>query len=268
MITLRVDGVDEVRRHLMYAPKQIPFATAKGLNDIAFAVRRAEMESIKQSFDRPKPQTVRNVWVRKATKTNLSADIYFDQVYDKGFDEYIVPQVEGGGRKQKKSERLLGHYFVPAAGAQIDAYGNMKGSQITQILSQLRKFGEVGHRMNQTDRSKAGRRGAKKDVEYFVVTEQRGGLKPGVYQRKQSGAGFGAKTKKSMAAGAFQKGQTRGGYSSVVRARGIVPVMLFVDRAPKYHKRFPFYEVAHRVSATEGPRLMAAAIEYALRTAR
>jgi hypothetical protein len=264
---IRLEGVKETMNYYEnLAKEQLPFALSKGINDLAFMIKEKESETMQRVFDRPKPQTVRNVRVFKGNKTNPGATIAFYQIFDG--DEYMIPEIQGGARGKKPSEKKFGRYFVPGDGAKLDAYGNMKGSQITQIMSQLGKFSEVGHLMNQTARSKGRRRGAAKTTEYFLLPKNHGGLAPGVYQRVQrSAGGFGGKTSRSLPVGSYQKGKTVGKYSSAIRSRGVIPVMLFVNK-PTYKPRFPFYEVGQRVIDSNYHSAMLAAIQYALSTAR
>ena len=169
----------------------------------------------------------------------------------------------------KPSEQRLGRYFVPGTGAKMDKYGNMQGGQITQILSRLGRFGDVsGYNMNQTTASIAKRTKGKKSLEYFIVTQRRGGLAPGVYQRIQSGAGFGRDTSRALPAGSFQKGMSGGRFSSVVRGRGVKPVVLFTKSAPSYRPIWPFYVAAQEVVDTRLVPLMDQAIERALSISR
>lgn len=269
MFAVKWDGVEELKGYLEAQRKgQMPYALMVGLNDVAFEVRREEMELIPKVFDRPKPQTARNIFVRKATKASPRAVVLFDQIYNKGIDEYMEANVEGGRRKMKPSEQRLGRYYVPGAGAKMDAYGNMQGGQITQILSRLGRFGDVaGYSMNQTLASKLKRTGAKKALEYFMLTQRRGGLAPGIYQRIQSGAGFGGKTSKSLPAGSFQRGRTKGKFSSVVQGRGVVPVVLFTRSAPAYKAVWPFHLTAQQVVDTKMVPYLERAIDRALATA-
>src|SRR3546814_6873764 len=46
-------------------------------------------------------------------------------------------------------------YAFPAAGAELDAYGNMSRGQVVRLLSYLQAFGEQGYRANATARSRA-----------------------------------------------------------------------------------------------------------------
>lgn len=252
MITVDIEGLDGVKDMLERAGRQMPYAAMNALNDLAFKIRRAESDTAAKVFDRPRPQTVKNFWVNKATKTRLQAQIWFDQMFDKDYDQYMEAQVQGGVRKMKPSERRLGRFFVPGVGAKMDKYGNMQGGQTTQILSRLGRFGDVaGYDMNQTDKSKLKRARARlagrKSDEYFIIEKPTGGLKPGVYKR--------------------------GNYSNLSRGakgsgKGIMPVMVFTKAAPKYHKRFPYFETANQVINENYVKCFTDAIDYALRTAR
>lgn len=267
MIGIKAPDLADAYDLMLKAGRHFPFALSKAMNDLVFEIRKDEMKTVERVFDRPRPQTVRNFYVRKGNKSKPQASIWFDQIYGRGFDEYMIPQVSGGGRGMKRSEKLLGRYYVPGAGAKLDRYGNIRGSQVTQVLSQLKRFGETGWSMNQTARSAGRKRGAVKSTEYFIVSQARGGLVPGVYQRVQSGAGFGGKTSRALPAGSFQKGKSSGRFSSVIRGRGVVPIMIFT-RQPRYSKRFPFFDVASTAADQHYRRLLGEAIDYALRTAR
>lgn len=270
MIEVKITGVEELKGYLEALKKnQLPFALAKGLNDVAFEIRTKQIELISSTFKSPKPQTAKNVFVKKATKVKPRAVVAFDQIYDKDIDEYMQANIEGGRRIMKPSERRLGRFYVPGAGAKMDKYGNMQGGQITQILSRLGRFGDAaGYNMNQTLASKLRRAGAKKGIEYFMVSTPTGGLAPGIYQRVQSAAGFGGKTTKNLPAGSFQKGAGNGRISSVIRSRGVKPVIIFTKQAPAYKAVWPFFKASQAVAdAMVGP-YVERAIEYALRTAR
>jgi hypothetical protein len=252
MIRLEIKGLEELQGYVeALAKNQLPFATMLATNDLAFEIMNAEKEMVRRSFDRPKPQTIKNIFVKKATSKQYPvARVRFDQVWDKnGIDEYMEANIKGGRRIMKPSEKRLGSFYLPGVGARLDQYGNMKGGQITQILSRLGRFGDVaGYDMNQTDKSKLRRlkqRQAGKTSEYFIITKQRGGLKPGVYQRGTSSA----------------IGSGRSG-------RGIVPVMVFTKRAPAYKPRWPFFQEGQRIIDTRFKQVFEKRIADALRTAR
>jgi hypothetical protein len=196
--------VKQINRFLNNTNDQINYAVGKASNSVAFDIRRAEQETAKKVFKRPKPQTIRNFFVLKAKKSNNInrplAKIIFDQIYNKGGHEYMLANVEGGGRPLKRSERRLGSYWRPTKDADLDAYGNIRGRQVIRILSQLRLFNEAGFTANATRTTTR-----RKKQTYYAIP------KVGVFERKR-----GEQSKK---------------------------VLNFIA-APGYKKIFPFYEVA------------------------
>lgn len=268
MITVRFDGLKEYNDMLTNAGKQAPFACMRALNDLAFKIKKAEVDTIKRTFPTAKPQTIKNVFVKQATKKFLSATIFFDQIYGgAGIDEYMIANIIGGRRAMKPSEKRLGHYYVPGFGAKLDKYGNMQAGQVTQILSRLGRFGDVaGYEMNDTANARKRRYGASKVTEYFMISKQRGGLKPGVYQRTEKRNGrtsIGAPKAVRGKAGAYQKA-TKG----MIIARGVMPVMLFVKKKPTYRAVWPFWKVGQEILDTQAIPILRKAIDYAMRTAR
>ena len=140
------------------ASLRMEYAIAKASNSVAFDVRKKEQEEMKRVLDRPKPQTIRNMRVLMAKKNDVvkrtTAKIIFDQIFDNTGDEYMVKNITGGRRNMKKSEKRMGAFFAPTRHADIDRYGNIKGSQITKVLSQLGRFEtEAGAKQNITKRS-------------------------------------------------------------------------------------------------------------------
>lgn len=255
MLNIKLSGLEELERQLDL--KKVDIFQRNIQNDVAFEVMSAEKKSIKEVFPTANPRTLKNIFVKKATKDSPHTQVRFDQIYrGEGIDEYMRPHVEGGKRGMKRSEKRLKQFYVPGKGARLDQYGNMRGGQVTQILSQLKRFGDrTGYDMNETAASRQRRSGRSKTTEYFIVRRPRGGLKPGVYQRVQTGVGFGAKTSRSMAAGAFQKGASVGKFSSVIRARGVSPVMVFTKGTPGYRAVWPFFKIAQDVVDKKLPEI-------------
>jgi hypothetical protein len=264
MFTVKIDGLDNLIKDFQHLGSEMPTVVRNITNDLAFMIRSKEIETASRVFDRPKPQTVKNFFVTKATKSNLVATIWFDQIFNRGYEEYMVAEVEGGSRRMKPSERRLGHFYVPGIGAKMDRFGNMQGGQTTQILSQLGRFGDVaGYNMNQTAASKKRRSGGSKSTEYFIISKQTGSLKPGVYQRTEKRNGYtsvGSPKTARGKTGAFQKS-----VRSFIQGRGVVPVMVFTKQAPTYRPRFPFYAVANEVINKYWRQLFDKEIGFAIR---
>lgn len=212
--------------------KNLPYATVQAANATAFAVRERWADAVPRIFDRPTALTMKAPLYTKATKDKLAATIYIRDEAFKGTPpaKYLEPEVTGGARRLKRFERALqargilpsGWFAVPGRGAELDAFGNLSGKQLVQILSQLRAFGEQGYSANETadKRAKRNKREAKKGQrrsDYFAVPTRRGGLAPGVYQRVHTGFG-----------------------------RGTVPILIFVRRV-SYRARYPLFDIAKTI---------------------
>lgn len=220
-INIRVDTSDVMRALRRLSKEDAPIVTAYALTKTAQDIKAAEIETMKEVFDRPTRFTLNALAVKPATKRNLSAEVFFKE----GFGSvpawrYLGPQVEGGPRQHKSFEKRLiaaGHmkpdeFAVPGQGAKLDQSGNMTGPTIERILSQVQAAGGAGYQANATDsrRSKAKR---KKSGNYFVLRAPN--VAAGVYYRAPG-------------------------------ERELMPVIMFV-KPPRYQKRFPFYERAQFV---------------------
>lgn len=227
-IELLTNAEQIVERSLKNLHKQTGYALMQAINDTAFDVRKAEQREMDDSFEPLRPYVRRGVKVEKATRETLAARVYLETSPNKGnaVNSILRAQVFGGTRKLKKFERALiakkvmpdDHYAVPGAAAQLDKYGDMKASQIQQILSWFSTYGEVGHTANMTDKKRARlkkvtRRSA--GVEYFSGQPRGTNLPNGVWMR-----------------------ETLFGQRSRIR-----PVLIFIKWA-RYEKRYDFYFAA------------------------
>lgn len=224
--------------------RQLPFATSKALNATAQVIKAEIRKAIPRVFDRPTPFTLNSLYLSAATKRNLFSEVWLKDFASKGTPavKYLAPEVYGGPRRQKRSERALeragllpsGMFWAPGSGARLDKYGNITGGRITQILSTLKAFSEVGYAANITERSKKRN---KRPRSYFVAKPAGGRLPLGVYER------YGSKQ------------------------RNIRPVLIFV-RQPTYRQRLPFFKIARDVYRREFNQQFAKTWKEALVTAR
>jgi hypothetical protein len=181
---------------------QLPFAAMQAANETGFAVREQWARVMLSVFDRPTPLTQKAVLIRKATRQRPAADIYLRDEAAKGTPpaKYLQAQVAGGTRRVKGVEKRLqasgflpqGMYVVPGAGAELDAYGNIPGSQVNRILSQLGARFDPYANETATSRDRRRRREAKRGErrgDYFALRQAKDRLKPGVYQRVTTGFG-------------------------------------------------------------------------------
>lgn len=192
---IKVDakGFDVISAHFSRMGKQVIFSTAVSLTRTAQQLEKDIQRDIPDTFDRPKPETTKGTYMKRATPANLEAVVGIkDRVAT-----YLAPNIGSSGRRPrvyKNSEKMLraagflpsGKYTVPGAEARLDAYGNMSRGQIVQILSYFRTFGNTSlnsKRKNATDKTRANL--AKRNSDYFVVpvASRELGLFPGIWQR-------------------------------------------------------------------------------------
>jgi hypothetical protein len=233
IVTIKTNA-EKLKKALEQIPaKQLPFAKALIATRVAQKVQKAEREVMKARLDRPTAWTLNSLYLQAATKRTPYARVWFkDQAPAGGTaaGEYLQPEVFGGERSQKRSERALitmglikrSQYLVPASGAKLDVYGNMKRSQITQIIAQLR--GEQGKK-----------RGRDRNAYFFGKVEG----SEGVWQKVRSAFGDGVK-----------------------------PVLLVHNGSPRYKRQFPFFDVAENVVEANYESVAVAAINEALSTAK
>jgi hypothetical protein len=225
---VKVDAIDVLAKFAGMRTKDVPFLTAYTLTKTAKDVLDAERAKMVDVFDRPKEWTLNSLVMKSASKDEAepSAIVYFRP----GFGStpawrYLSPQVEGGARAHKSHEKRLisaglmhaGEFAVPGPGIKTDAYGNIPGSVIELILSQVEAAEQwAGYQANATKRSLKRRRRQGLGRYFYLRSDAahakaRRAVRPGIYYREG--------------------------------ARDMVPVILFVA-SPRYQKRFPFHEVA------------------------
>lgn len=243
MLKVKVDikGFDKLMRDV---PRATIRAAEKTLDKTVREIKDEVEAYLPRVFDRPVPYTMNSLKVTLTQRHNMQASVSFKSP-ERMHRHYLWAQVEGGGRKLKGFERALDNkYHMPGRGARLNQYGNISPGQIRQLLSVLgRAEISAGYSANITETSKRSNR---KPRDYIRLARKHGKLQPGVYERYQTGPGFGAKTKKTLPSGEWQKGQTVGQFSSVIRARGLRAILIEV-RAPEYRKRLPFYEIGREV---------------------
>jgi hypothetical protein len=259
-VTVEFKGLKELISDMDdLAKKQVPFALSRALNKTAEDMKAEMVREMPSRMDRPTPFTMNALYIRYANKGRLAAEIGYKDKSQAGKGNpaanWMQPQVEGGPRNIKRFERALqmrnilprGMYIAPGEACPLDAYGNIPGSFIVQILSYFRAFGEQGYRANITDKRKASlKRGSKKSgfgFEYFVAKPNEGWstsqhLPPGIWKRVQFAGGS-----------------------------AIKPIMMFV-KTPSYQKRFPFYGIATKVIDNKLMQHFDAEMREAIRTAK
>lgn len=211
---------------------------ADALNHTANQANLALIDEIDDVFDNPTPFTRNAIRILHAKPKRLEASLWVKDEKDgasKGAapEDWVAPQVFGGPRVDKASERNLrskgilpaGKFLVPGAGAKLDKYGNMSRGQIIQILSGLGAMEyRGGFKANATDSARSIRKGHQRA--YFVM--KRGRVPIGI-------------------------GEHRDGT--------MVMVLAFVSQ-PKYRVRLKFHDVVRAIA--EDDSRIEANIEQAL----
>ena len=125
MISIRVDTTAAVKS-LSAVSKQIPFATARAINDVAFQVMRAENAAMTTVFAHPRPFTQRATQVeRKATKGQPTAIVSLRPTQERYLDPY-----EFGG-----PHALPGSLLLQPVDAKLDPYGQLPKGAIQRFAS-------------------------------------------------------------------------------------------------------------------------------------
>lgn len=249
MFAIKVKA-DEVEQLLKRYPKEASRALETAIDKTAYDVRDGIKAEMPRVFDRPTSFTLNSLKVTRTRNHNMLASVWFKEP-DRMEDHYLVPQVEGGERKLKGFERALyRNKFVPGAGVKLNKFGNISPGLLRQILGVLGRAELTGgYQANITAKS-AMRNRADRDYVFLPVGSSRGKLPPGVYQRvAQRGSGFGGRAKRKLGKpGTYQKGARRRRMFSVVRARGLRPILIIGRQHGQVKPRLRFYEIAHNVN--------------------
>jgi hypothetical protein len=206
-------NVREVSRWLDDAQKkQIPFATVYAMTLTARDVRLAEISVMERVFDRPTPYTLNALRVVPATRQTLVASVAFKDFGGTPAKRFLNPEVHGGARSQKSHEKQL----APL----------MRGHQYAVPGTSVERdaYGNV------------------KGAEFRRIISQ---LK--VSQDATANVSNSPRSKRKRKNNAFFIPK-KGGAVYQHTGAGIKPVLVFV-KAPRYRKRFPFYETAAKVVA-------------------
>lgn len=117
---------------------------ADALNHCAYFARQQVRLHIKNVFDKPIPRTVNSVIVGTATNARPEARVFINDAVHKGVSpaKYLRTEATGGSRPDKRVERALKIAGIlgpdqQTVGIDTDAYGNLSGGKITQMLSAL-----------------------------------------------------------------------------------------------------------------------------------
>lgn len=259
-ITSNIEAIAEGLRNM---PRHIPFATSYAINLTGQVVKAGLVAEMPKAFDRPTPYTLNALQLTPGTKDKPEAVVGMKDLgpVSGRAENYLSPEVFGGGRKIKAFEKALQAKGIMPAGtvavipgksswaARIDRYGNMQNGLIVQLLAYFEAFHEMGFKANMDDKGRAEMAKIKKKDELVTI----GGV---VYFI--AGGWHGDRRTRHLAPGIWAKKGTHGS--------NIAPVLLFVKPA-SYKPRFDFYGIGNAIAARELPNNTKLAVVKALSTA-
>jgi hypothetical protein len=129
--------VDKVAKKLRKdLQRQIPFATSRAINDVAFDARKAESAATKRYFDRPTPWIQKGFRVKKSNKRNLMAKLF---IPPDRWDRAMKLEVEGGvsGKSHAIPINARRNRYGGLSRTQIKNQINAKGAFVKEINGRL-----------------------------------------------------------------------------------------------------------------------------------
>jgi len=235
MIDIKLTDGRQMREALAGFERQIPFATALALTRTAQAVQKDLKEAMPRHLDRPTRFTLNGTYVKPATKNKLIAEVGLKDWAAKGTPvaRYLSPQIQGGPRGDKRSERAMrirgllppGRFLIPGDDAPLNQFGNITAGQTVKALSHVRgQIDEYQHTTSSRAKGKAKRSGR----QFFMMG------KVGIFYRQ-------GKSLRSF---------------------------LIIGKQPMYRQRFDFFGISAKSIEMHLPEQAALAIETALSSAR
>lgn len=135
MLEIKItSNIKEISKKLSaLAYKELPFATARALTELAREVQQAERAGMESVFDRPKGFTLDSVKVFGATKDNLTGGVF---VMDRAAN-YLNPFEDGGQHfiASGRGDHLLGPVQAPKT-----QYGGLPRGYVARHKGQANMF--------------------------------------------------------------------------------------------------------------------------------
>lgn len=150
-------GLNALLNQLQRVRKQIPFAAAKALTNVAKQIKDAQTTAIKRTFDNPTPFTANSVRAQGARKDNLKARVFIMDTAS----GYLEPFESGGNHK------LNGRALLNPKGIRLNKYGNLGNRKMSQRKNDNTFIGEVNGveglwRRKKSTKGKKGKKRAKR----------------------------------------------------------------------------------------------------------
>jgi hypothetical protein len=223
-------NLPQVERILIAQGKAVRPAAREAMNRTVDWSETDLVREMRVVFDRPTRYTLKALFKRYASTSNLEAILWFKQRSADRDDLWARPQIFGGGRDVKPFELRLqragllpsGWMVVPGGAMPLDAYGNPSRGELSRILNVLGAFTEAGYnKANAATTARLRKGNAKRGVygfEYWVnkVGSKNHHIPPGIYRRVYTGFG-----------------------------QSLKPMLIFISRA-RYRARLDFYGIVSK----------------------
>lgn len=191
MLTIRRSGptLAEIAADVRSVPvRMVPYAAATALTRCAQYAQRTELPAeMRRVFSSPVAYTLNSLRIEPATKDTLSARVMVKaSAAGVAPENFLFPQVEGGGRKHKRAEAAMryagvlgaGQFAMPGSGLSLDANGNVKGAEVRTILAALKSIRAISNAEFKQ------RRGRKLANDLFVGKPNGGNRPDGIWRRE------------------------------------------------------------------------------------
>ena len=147
-LDVRADIRPLVRQMTQVQKRQAPFAIARGLTQLAQTAVVDLQGEMHRRFDKPTRFTLGAFAARPAKRGELTAYVVSRGPTAKGRAalKYLGPEISGGPRRMKGFELKLtalagGQFVVPARGAVLDSFGNLRRSLLKDLFASLAQPG-------------------------------------------------------------------------------------------------------------------------------
>lgn len=109
--------------------RQVPFATSVAINKTAVSIQRRAQSKITKDLDRPSPQVIKSIRVKRSTKRDLTGIVFILPAISR----FLRYQIEGGTRPPR------GKVEAVPVNIRLNKYGNIIGrrqGKLRKLLSQ------------------------------------------------------------------------------------------------------------------------------------
>lgn len=214
-VKTNADGIVDTYKLIGRVQRRAPIIMAIALSKTAKQTREREEREMGRVFKNPRKYVLNSLFSRTASRDNLTASVEDRYFAGKGTpaSNFLTPQIKGGGRGKKRSEKILeragilpaDRYMLPSNQAPAKVRQN-QGNQYRAMLAGLGAFqGDAA--------SQNAKKGSSGD-DYFVMYEKDRTDPIGIAKRNKGGKRFRM-------------------------------YFVFIKR-PNYKKLFKFYEIGER----------------------